>query len=347
MKMNSIMSEDIHYIQDRFNFELLTGKSILVTGATGLIGMSLVTAMLEWNRYHNSAIKISVLVRSEDKFHNMYQDYSNDKINILVGDVLTIPLEDLGLNYIIHGASPTSSKDFINHPVEVVQTAVCGTMRLLELARMNRIEGFVYLSSMEVYGTPTSDEKILETYPSNLDSLQVRNSYPESKRMCENLCADYASEYGVSAKIIRLTQTFGPGVAYQDGRVFAEFARCVIEHRDIVLKTKGETKRCYLYVADAVTAIMTVMIDGESGQAYNAANEKTYCSIYEMAETVATLASPPINVRVEEQDIQKYGYAPVFKMNLSTKKLEKLGWKSEISLKEMYSRMIMTMKESQ
>ena len=345
--MNSIIEEDLSYIHSRFDFEQLAGKTVLITGATGLIGKTLVSALLEWNQSHQSSISIIVLVRNEAKFHAAFSDYADCEIQILIADVQTIPLREMGIDYIIHGASPTSSKDFIEHPVEVVQTAILGTMRMLELAKINSVKGFVYLSSMEVYGTPSTDDKITEETVGCFDALAVRNSYPESKRMCENLCVDFSSEYGVPTRILRLTQTFGPGVVYNDGRVFADFARCVIEHRDIVLKTKGETKRCYLYVADAVTAILTALLYGEDGQAYNVANEDTYCSIYEMAQVVATLSAPPIQVVIDEQDIRQFGYAPVFKMNLSTEKLTKLGWKPEVSLKDMYKRMIMTMKPDQ
>lgn len=130
--------------------------------------------------------------------------------------------------------------------------------------------------------------------------MSVRACYPESKRMCENLCACYMKEYGVPVNIVRLTQTFGPGVEYDDGRIFAELARCVIEKRDIVLHTKGETKRNYLFTKDAVNAIITVLLHGENGQAYNAANEETYCSILEMANMVAKKCGKgDIKVKIE------------------------------------------------
>ena len=162
--------------------------------------------------------------------------------------------------------------------------------------------------------------------------------------MCENLCASYASEFGVPTKMIRLTQTFGTGVSYNDGRVFAEFARCVIEKRDIILKTKGETKRSYLYTADAVTAILSVLLHGEKGVAYNAANEETYCSIYEMACMAAKLCDVPLQVVIAESDnVRALGYAPTLHMNLSTEKLAQLGWKPRYDLSQMYLRMIRTM----
>jgi nucleoside-diphosphate-sugar epimerase len=141
-----------------------------------------------------------------------------------------------------------------------------------------------------------------------------------------------------------LTQTFGPGVRYNDGRVFAEFARCAIEGRDIVLHTKGETKRSYLYTEDAVNAILTVLINGGVGEAYNAANEETYCSIYEMAELVATkCAYGKIQVKIEEEDTSTFGFAPTLHLNLDTGKLQKLGWVPQTTLIDMYYQLISSM----
>lgn len=342
--MNSIQKEDIDYIHNRFDFGQLSGKTILISGATGLIGRGLVSAILEWNRANISKINVIALVRNKEKLRALFDDYAESEFSIVVADVMTLPIENMGVDYIIHCASSTSSKEFVEHPVEVVKTSVCGTLRMLELAKCNSVNGFVYLSSMEVYGTPSDDKKITEQDVGCIDALRVRNCYPESKRMCENLCAAYASEYDLPTRILRLTQTFGPGVEYGDNRVFAEFARCVIENRDIVLKTKGETKRCYLYTADAITAILTTMLNGENGAAYNAANESTYCSVYEMALIVSALSDSSINVIIEEQDVHRFGYAPTFKMNLSSEKLKKLGWNPEISLLDMYKRMILTMK---
>jgi len=341
--MNSIVLEDLRYIEANANLSALAGKKILITGATGLIGTTLVNALLYWNSRHDEKIRIAVLVRNVEKCRRLFGQFGEDALDVLVGDVTSLTPQKMGIDYIIHGASPTASKAFVEKPVEVVQTAVSGTMNLLETARCNQVKGFVYLSSMEVYGTPSTDEKITETHPSNLDALAVRSCYPESKRMCENLCAGYASEYGVPTRILRLTQTFGPGVEYQDGRVFAEFARCVLEHRDIVLKTKGETKRCYLYTADAVTAILTILLNGVDGQAYNAANESTFCSIYEMAQLVSELGEKKIQVRIDETDISQFGYATVFRMNLSTEKLRALGWSAGYDLVAMYQRMMQCM----
>lgn len=159
--------------------------------------------------------------------------------------------------------------------------------------------------------------------------------------MVECICKAYSVQYRLPINIVRLTQTFGPGVEYNDGRVFAEFARCLVEHRDIILHTKGETKRNYLYTADAVRAILIVLLKGESGEAYNAANDQTYCSIYEMAKLVADIdKANPIDVKVEIEDLSNFGYAPTLKMNLDISKIKGLGFKPQTPLVDMFTRMI-------
>ena len=249
------------------------------------------------------------------------------------------------IDYIIHGANPTASLYFVKQPVETIQIAVDGTFKLLTLAREKGVQGFVYLSSMEVYGAPLDDKMIPETQGCTLDSMSIRSCYPIAKRLCENLCASFTSEYNVPTKVVRLAQTFGPGVAKDDVRVFAEFARDAIENRDIVLQTDGCSKRMYLYTADAVSAILTVLLRGNDGSAYNAANPETYCSIREMAELVASeIVNKKISVRVlNNRNSVAQKYPPAHLLKLDTQKLIELGWKPARNLMEMYCRMIDSM----
>ena len=155
------------------------------------------------------------------------------------------------------------------------------------------------------------------------------------------MCCAYAAQYQIPAKIIRLTQTFGPGIDYMDGRIFAEFARCAKEKRNIVLLTQGQTERCYLYTADAVSAILVVLLDGVTGQAYTAANAGTYCSILQMAKNFADENN--IQVVIKPLDVNKLGYADTLYMKLNTEKIEKLGWHPKVGLLEMFQRMMEAM----
>ena len=311
---------------------MLESSRILVTGATGLIGKTLV-----FNLIRRKA-KVTVVVRDLEKAKRLFENH----VQYIVGDVRTVNFESLELDYIIHAASQTSSQYFIKKPVETISVAIDGTRNILNNAiKQRKLKRFIYLSTMEVYGTPLDDSKITEEHGSNLDTTSVRSCYPESKRMCENICISYASEYGIPVNILRLTQTFGPGVEYQDKRVFAEFARCAFEGKDIILQTKGETRRSYLYTEDAVNAILTVAKYGQPNLGYNGANENTYCSIYEMAKMVADkLAGGRIKVIIKENKSNDRGFAPVLHMNLDTTRLQKLGWEPKVDLYGMYKALI-------
>lgn len=172
--MNKILSEDIKYIHRKINFTRFEGKKVLITGATGLVGTAVILSMLEWNKRAKDTIKIIAVVRNTDKAKKIFGDYDSSEIEYLVSDVCDIEASDLSIDYIIHGASPTSSKTFVSTPVEIIKTAVIGTINLLELAKMNKVKGFAYLSSMEVYGTPATEEKICENRVLTQNVLNVR-----------------------------------------------------------------------------------------------------------------------------------------------------------------------------
>lgn len=325
----SVIDEDVHYILSRVCWEMFQGKRILVTGGTGLIGKTLVRVLIA------AGIQTVLIVRSESKARDLYAD----ACEYVVGTVEQLPAVDGPVDYIIHMASPTASTYFVEHPVGTINAAVEGTRNLLELAKEKHTSGFVYLSSMEVYGYPSKGHAVTEEEIAGFDTRLPRNSYPISKEMCEMLCVAYAKECAVPACILRLTQTFGPGVEYQDTRIFAEFMRCAVERKNIVLHTQGLTERCYLYTADAVTAILTALSYGNAGEVYNVANPDTYCSIREMAQLVAEMGEIAVEYRID--GIQR-GYADTLYMNLNVDRMVALGWQPGTGLKEMFERMILS-----
>lgn len=341
--MNSILNEDILSVcEDRgIPWERLAGKNVFVTGATGLIGSLLVKSLLALPE----DVRVTAMVRDMGKAERVFSDVLDmDRLEIYRGDVNDKISCKSDVSYIVHGASITSSKMMVERPADVIKTSVGGSMNILEFAREKSVEGMVYLSSMEIYGIPETDEKIYENCYRYLDHLNVRSSYPESKKLVETLCAAYAKQYGLPVNIVRLTQTFGAGVEFEDNRAFADFARNAFLGRNIVLHTKGETKRCYLYTADAVRAVLYIMLSGTPGEAYNAANEDTYCTICEMAQTAAALGRD-CRVEIQESEISAFGYAPTLKMNLSVDKLKELGWKAKYGLRDMFSRMMACWRE--
>lgn len=345
-------TEDI-YLEDNnsiagseaVDWDALTNANILVTGATGLIGSTLIRGLMERNRAYGGQMRVYALVRNAEKAKQMFSGYiGKGWLQLVVGDVNSLPDVDGDIHYIIHGASVTSSRDFVDKPVETIMTAIEGTKNILELAKKKNIRGMVYMSSMEVYGTPLNNEPLTEEKMGYLNPLMVRSSYSESKQMVENLCVAYCSQYQVPVKIVRLTQTFGPGVAKDDGRVFAEFARCAVSGKDIRLQTAGLTERMYLYTVDAATALLTVLTKGANGEAYNAANRQTYCSIKEMADMVADrFGEGQCKVVIDIPDTPNTSYNPVCHVYLECSKLEQLGWSAQTDLENMYRRMITCM----
>lgn len=343
---NKIYREDMQSVAECkcIDWDKIAGKTVLVTGATGLIGSTLIDSLLYADTTIGLNIRIVALVRNVEKARIKFKKQLLDSNNLefVEGTVEDLPEFDMDIGYIVHGASPTASNFFVEKPVETIKISVQGTIKLLDLAVKKHVKGFIYLSSMEVYGAPHTDDVIFETQGTTVDTMSVRSCYPEAKRLCESLCASYASEYAVPAMVVRLAQTFGAGVnIYEDNRVFAEFARCAIDGKDIVLQTAGTSKRCYLYTAEAVSAILTVLLYGKVGEAYNAANKGTYCSIVEMAKLVACkIAKYKINVCIPTEGKHEKKFSPPHNLNLDTSKLEKLGWKAEVDLADMYTRMI-------
>lgn len=341
---HDVVREDLERIcaTSSVPWEELDRSTVLVTGATGLIGGTLVRALLWHAAQHGTGTRVLALVRDRAKAERVFAAplQAGAPLSLVVGDVETVTAVSEPVHLVVHGAGVTASRDFVERPLRTIRTAVHGTERVLELARRARVRSVAHLSSMEVYGAPDGTRRTTEAdTSSSVDPMLVRSSYPESKRMAEALCAAHTAEHGVPAKVVRLTQTFGPGVARDDGRVFAELLRCAARGEDIVLRTTGETERSYLYTADAVTAVLTVLLRGADGEAYNAANEATYCSVRAMAELVArTCAGGRVRVRVEPQDVGGLGYAPTLRMDLDTAKLQALGWRPTTSLAEMYRR---------
>ncbi len=334
---NKVFKEDLEYVNrvTYFDWSKFDGKTFFITGATGLIGYTFVCALAYRNEVANANIKIIALVRDLDKAKERFKELDvNDELQFVVGDMEHVSEVKEQVDYIVHCAAPTASAFFVEHPVETISAIVDGTMNMLELAKKHSAE-MVFLSSMEVYGAPKTDVLLDEGRGIDMDSMALRSSYPYAKRLAECLCMSYVSEYGVKVKVVRLAQTFGPGVSKNDNRVFAQFAKCVENNEDIVLLTDGSTKRMYLYTMDAVGAILCVLQKGVNGQAYNVADKNTYCSIRQMAEIVAhNIARDKIKVVIKCDNIQTK-YPPTLCLKLDTSKLEKLGWQATYVLQKM------------
>lgn len=334
---NFVVNNDINFFVEHIPFlDEIRNKSFLVTGATGHIGSTLIKCLIATNERYDANIKVVAMARNQEKAKAIFE---NRVIQWLYQDV-TQPLLGIGfkIDYIVHCANSTSSKFYVEHPVENINTAYLGTNNILQFAKNNNVKSVVYLSSLECYGTVEDDKDITEDMMGYLTPTDVRSSYSLGKRATECLCHCFAKEYKVPVKMARLTQTFGAGVSLEDNRVFAQFAKSVIKGENIVLHTKGESSKPYCYTIDSISAILYILLAGEDGEAYNVANSDTYISIYDMAQFLVENFNPQCKVTIELHN--NMGYAPVTHLNLNTDKLCALGWHPHYGLKEMYTQLI-------
>lgn len=330
--MDKVLTRDIYNFKASFPFrDELRGASFLITGATGLIGSTLIRCLAALNEGIHIFAPVRNLAKAKMMFGENFPGVDFMECNIM--DIVDGAFGEI--DYIVHGAAPTASKFFVENPVETIDTIFNGTKAVLDYARSHQVKSLVNLSSLEVYGTILDDSlPVSENVQGYLDPLSVRSSYPMAKRAAENLCVAYAKEYGVHVKTARLTQTTGAGIAKDDNRIIAQFARLAAKGEDIVLHTKGDSARPYCYTIDSINAILYILLKGADGDAYNVANEETYISARGMAEYLQKKFNPSINVRVELGD--NYGYAPATKLRLSSSKLRSLGWKPQYGLKEIF-----------
>ena len=258
--MNSILKEDIEEVANSklIDWRKLENKTIFITGGTGLIGTVLVKAIMHRNERYNSNINMILFVIDEKMAIDIFGIDSH--IKYIEGDISEYTTKELDIDYIIHGASPTQSKFFIQNPVETLDISVIGTKKILEQAKKSKIKSMVYLSSMEMYGVLDS-ENVTEDMLGYINPLNVRSSYSEGKRVCELYNYSYYSEYGVPTKIARLAQTFGAGVSANETRVYKAFVDSIIDKKDITLKTEGTTNINYSYTTDTVIGILFILLN--------------------------------------------------------------------------------------
>lgn len=339
----SVLEEDLKYIANySLPYEEMKGTTVLVTGATGLIGVSIVRALVAIGD-----IKVIAHVRNREKAEEIYGALLQKNVELYVDDITKEINVSEDIDYIFHCASITTSKTMIEKPVETICTSVEGTKNILELAKNKKSKSVIYVSSMEMYGAFNNlNHDVTEKDLGYVDNLKIRSNYPESKRLCENMCIAYMSEYNIPVKIARLAQTFGAGILPGENRVFAQFAKSAIKGKDIVLHTKGMSEGNYCYTRDCITGLLTILLKGKNGEAYNVSNPESHITIADMAYMVADkIAEGRIKVVFDIPSENKFGYAADTKMKLNSSKLQALGWKPEIGLEEAYKRMILDMEK--
>lgn len=331
--MNMLQSEFEPLVLQQHVLDTLREKSIVITGATGLIGSYLIHYLMYLNNFNNLNISVIALCRSEKKARDAFDIYmKNPFFQLLISDVTEPVRLPEHTDFIIHAASPADPLSYSKTPVETMKSNLLGVMYLLEALKNIGHGRMLYISSGEVYGELDGNNEKSEHMSGYVDPMNPRSCYPSSKRAAETLCASYSSEYGVDIVSARLCHVYGPTITSTNSRADAQFLRKAAAKENIVMKSLGLQKRSYCYVGDVASALLTLLALGVSGQAYNVASPSSNITIRTYAETLAELAGVSVEFQLPDS-IEEHGYSKISHAVLSADKLCSLGWESKFSLK--------------
>lgn len=325
----------------------LKGQKILITGASGLIGSYIIDMLMTANRLYALDILIYALGRDRRRLEARFLDIKTDNLMYIEQDVCK-PFEFCcEVDYIIHAASNAYPAAFSRDPVGTMMSNLEGTFQLLEYGRKYSAKRILFVSSGEVYGQYDGKSMTYtEQYSGYVDILQSRSCYPMSKRTAETLCSAYRAQYGSDVVIVRPCHTYGPNVTASDNRANVQFIDNACKGKDIVLKSEGKQLRSYCYIADCASAIITVLLKGGSGEAYNIAYSKAEVTIADFARIAAEQAGVTVRFELpDRKDLEER--SPVTRQVLDSKKLEKLGWKGAFTVERGIKHILQILKSNE
>lgn len=332
---NSLYINDVKTIANiKYNWEMLKNSSLLITGATGMIGSFIIDVIMMKNRKEALNCKIYALGRNKEKAEKRFLDYFNNANFKFIEVDINKPfsLEEKQFDFIIHAASNTHPKAYSTDPIGTITTNVMATHQLLEIAKEKGCKRFVFLSSVEVYGENRGDiDAFDEKYCGYIDCNTLRAGYPESKRVGESLCQAYIKQENMNIVIPRLSRVYGPTMLMNDTKALSQFIKKAVNNEDIVLKSEGTQLYSYSYVADAVSGIFKVMFDGLRGEAYNIADPSSDIMLKDLAKTIASSVGKEVVFELPDE-VEKAGYSTATKAVLNTRKIYQLGWKAHFGI---------------
>ena len=304
-------------------WEKLSGKNILITGATGMICSTLVEILMsrETIDYH-----VFASGRNEERLNTLFSRYiGNPNFHAIQYDVQEPLHSTINFHYMIAGAGVASPQLYATDPVSVMKSNFNGVDNLLQYGVQHQLECFVYISSGEVYGE--GDGRVFtEDYSGYVNCATLRACYPSAKRATETLCIAYGSQYGIDVRIARPCHIYGPNFSQTDNRVYAQFIRNILANEDIVMKSTGAQYRSWCYVVDCALALLFITLNGKPNTAYNIADESSNITIKELAEMIAKLGNKRVVIDIPSET-EKAGYNIVTKSIFSNERLKELGWR--------------------
>ena len=327
---NELYMEDIYYVAAlNLPWEKLQDKSLMLSGATGMIGSFLVDVVLEKNLVDGLNCTVYALGRNEEKAKDRFSKFAADPHFVFIPYDVKLPFErrDIGtVYYILHLASNTHPMQYSTDPIGTITTNIIGVQNMLEFAVEHHATRFAFTSSNEVYGENRGDVEFFdEDYCGYINSNTLRAGYPESKRCGEALCQAYKAQKGLDVVIPRPTRSYGPTMLMSDTKAISQFIKKGIAGEDIVLKSAGTQLYSYTYVADAVAGLLTVLLKGENGDAYNIAEEHSDIMLKDLAAIIAGINGKKVVFEIPDA-VEAAGYSTATKARLDGHKIQKLGW---------------------
>lgn len=328
LEINEYIKEIKSYSNYNIDWDLLKNKTILVSGATGMIGKCLIDIIMYKNLKNNLNCNIIALGRDRIKAFERFSNYFNNPNFIFFESDINkyINLEYESIDYILHAASSTHPLQYSNNPIETITANVIGTYNLLNLATNKNAKRFLFVSSVEIYGENRDDvDKFDEKYLGYIDCNTLRAGYPESKRTGEALCQAFIKQKGMDVVIARLSRVFGPTMLISDSKASSQFIKNSIKEENIILKSEGNQYYSYSYVFDAVIGLLICLIKGKCGEAYNISDEKFNIRLRDFAEACANTSNKKVVFNVPSE-LEKNGYSTATKAILDSSKINELGY---------------------
>lgn len=345
---NDLYLEDIRYVASlNLPWEKLTNKSVMISGATGLIGSFLIDVIFEKNLTENLNCTVYALGRNEQKAKKRFEKIAKDSHFVFVSYDVTQPLirNDIGnLDFVLHLASNTHPVQYSTDPIGTITTNIIGLQNMLNYSSERNIKRFAFASSCEIYGENRGDVEFFdENYCGYINSNTLRAGYPESKRCGEALCQAYMAKKGLDIVIPRFTRSYGPTMLMSDTKAINQFIKKSIAGEDVVLKSSGMQYYSYQYVADSVSGLLTILLCGNSGEAYNIADEHSDITLKDLATAIARFSHTKVKFELPD-DIEAAGYSTATKSRLDGNKLKSLGWRPRYDIESGLMRTISILK---
>lgn len=347
---NPLYMEDVIRVgQTDLPWEKLKNKTIVISGATGLLGSFLIDVILEKNVREKLDCMVVALCRNVKNAEERFEKYLTEGCIRFVpydaGEPIAYNANNESVDYVLHFASNTHPLQYATDPIGTIATNVMGLKNILDFAAEHQAIRVAFASSNEIYGENRGDTELFdEKYCGYIDSNTLRAGYPESKRCGEALCQAYIAQKGLDVVIPRFTRSYGPTMKLSDSKVVSQFIKKGINGEDVVLKSEGNQFYSFTYVADAISGFLTVLFKGKTGEAYNIADASSDIRLRDLAEIVAEINGKKVIFDIPDS-VEAAGYSKATKARLEGSKLQALGWKAQYGIRDGIERTIRIMRE--